>query len=217
MTYLLLGEDNPAKDKNIRAIKDKTLKSTDSQNLDYESLHAPKVDSDILKQALIALPAVSEKRCLLIRSADKLNPKNKKIVEEFVQSKATHLVLILETDESEPKNSFFKAIIPFVKVLRFQSSVKENVFDMTNAMTNRTLVKALKILDGLMKEGNHPLKIMGGLVWYWGKSKNRISEERFQKGLKALQEADLNIKRSRLKPEYTLEVLVVKLSSLIAC
>jgi hypothetical protein len=37
---------------------------------------------------------------------------------------------------------------------------------------------------------------------------------KFEKGLLALGEADLNIKRSRLKPEQALELLVVKLCAL---
>ena len=60
------------------------------------------------------------------------------------------------------------------------------------------------------------LQLMGGLVWFWGKLKQRISAEKFKKGLLHLQEADLNIKRSRIKAEYALEVLVVKLCLLIA-
>ena len=84
-------------------------------------------------------------------------------------------------------------------------------------MTARNPVEALKILGNLLVEENHPLQIMGGLIWFWGKSRTRLSADQFKKGLMCLQEADLNIKRSRLKPEHTLEVLVVKLSSLIAC
>ena len=51
---------------------------------------------------------------------------------------------------------------------------------------------------------------MGGLVWSWGKARSFARRENFQKGLVALQEADLNIKRSRLAPQQALEVLVVK-------
>jgi len=126
--------------------------------------------------------------------------------------------LILDSDEASPKNSFLKNISSFAKVMRFGSdAVKMNVFDMTRRMENRDSPGALKILEKLMSGGDHPLQIIGGLIWFWGKSKNRLSGDQFKKGLLVLQEADLNIKRSRIKPEYAVEIAVTKLSSLIAC
>ncbi len=61
----------------------------------------------------------------------------------------------------------------------------------------------------------HPLQIMGALVWYWGKEGKACGKERFERGLKALEEADLNIKRSRLEPQYAVEKLVVELGLLL--
>ena len=43
----------------------------------------------------------------------------------------------------------------------------------------------------------------------------RYGKERFERGLKALEEADLNIKRSRLEPRYAVEKLVVELGLLL--
>ena len=57
---------------------------------------------------------------------------------------------------------------------------------------------------------------MGALVWYWGKEGKACGKERFERGLKALEEADLNIKRSRLDPQYAVEKLVVELG-LLTC
>ena len=74
----------------------------------------------------------------------------------------------------------------------------------------------LKILNDVLDHGDHPLQILGALVWFWGKNKPRVNPERFQRGLNELQEADWNIKRSRLRPEHTLEILIVKLCSLVA-
>ncbi|MBZ0166329.1 MAG: hypothetical protein K8I00_05930, partial [Candidatus Omnitrophica bacterium] len=68
-----------------------------------------------------------------------------------------------------------------------------------------------KLLAVLLRDGTHPLQIMGGLVWIWGRLKNRISADNFQQGLRELQAADLNIKRSRLHPEHAVEILVTKL------
>jgi len=218
MIYLFLGEDRTAKEQEIAEVKTKYLTSNDALKLDYESLQGSKVDSSVLKKALIALPAISQKRFILIRAVEKLNTQNKKIILDFVQFENEHAVLVLDSDELSPKNSFFNKISAIAKVMRFgQGAAKKNVFDMTKAMESRDSIGALKILELLMSEGDHPLQIMGGLVWFWGKSKRRLSADKFKKGLLVLQEADLNIKRSRLKPEYAVEMAVTKLSLLIAC
>ena len=87
---------------------------------------------------------------------------------------------------------------------------------MTHVMS-RSPKDALKILGDIFSSGTHPLQVLGGLVWFWGKTKNRLSSQNFNLGLRELQQTDLNIKRSRLKAEYVLEVLVVKLCSLLTC
>jgi len=218
MIYLLLGEDRSAKDQKIDEVKAKHLPSHDAVKLDYEILHGVKLDPAALKKSLIALPAVAKKRFVLIRSAEKLNTQNKKIVLNFIQEENSHVVLMLDSDEDSPKNTFFGKVTSAAKVMRCgRKTAKRNVFDMTRAMEGRNPSGALKILHDLLGRGDHPLQIMGGLVWFWGKSKNRLSADGFKKGLLVLQEADLNIKRSRLKPEQAVEIAVTKLSSLIAC
>ena len=218
MIYLFLGEDGEAKEQKIAEIKKTCLPSDDALKLDYELLHGSKLDPAVLKKALIALPAISKRRLILIRSVEKLNTQNKKIILDFLQGENQHAVLILDLDEALPKNNFFRKMTDDAEAMCFgRGTAKGNVFDMTRAMERRNPSGALKILNQLLNGGDHPLQIMGGLVWFWGKSKNRLSRDQFKKGLLVLQEADLNIKRSRLKPEYAVEIAVTKLSSLISC
>lgn len=211
MIYLLLGEDSPAKDQKIADLKRKFLSSAEALEFDYEVLDGDKLEPSTLKKALLALPAVAKKRLIVIRTAHKLNAQNKKLVLELAQSKTDHAVLILDFPQFDHKDHFTAALNPMAQTIPFQQAGKYNVFDMTRAISARHPVEAIQILSVLLSEGNHPLQIMGGLVWFWGKSKDRLSVEGFKKGLLALQEADGNIKRSRLKPEYALEVAVTKL------
>jgi DNA polymerase III delta subunit len=90
------------------------------------------------------------------------------------------------------------------------------VFDMTKLIAAGRPKDALKMLSDFYSEGVHPLQIMGGLVWFWGKEGRLLQKEKFERGLKALEEADLNIKRSRLDPEYAVEKLVVELTGLLS-
>jgi len=217
MIYILLGEDRPAKEKKINELKGQHLTSSTAFQLDFDSLHATKLNPAELKKTLMALPAVARHRVVLIRTFEKLTPQNSDIVLDFIRQGDRHIILVLDSDESSVKGSLVKKIGDAAEVIRFGQVAKKSVFDMTRAMEQRDTSGALKILYDLLKDGNHPLQLIGGLIWFWGKSKNRLSTEGFKKGLLVLQEADLNIKRSRLKPEQAMELAVTKLSLLIAC
>ncbi|VAX36534.1 hypothetical protein MNBD_UNCLBAC01-79 [hydrothermal vent metagenome] len=211
MIYLLSGEDHFAKEQKIEAIKQSILTTENSRQFDYELLYGNKLNSELLKKTLVALPATATQRVVLIRAVHKLNTHNKELILECVEQEPEHLILILDADEMDARSAFFKKLIAQVKVVRFGQRKKKNVFDMTKVMGAGNMEQTLKILHELMDEGSHPLQLMGGLTWYWGKERNRVSSEKFQHGLRCLQEADLNIKRSRLKPQEAMEVLVVKL------
>lgn len=217
MVYLFFGEDRAAKERKIAEIKKKCLASGDARTLDYECLHAAKLSPAVLKKALLALPAVAQRRLVLIRAVDKLSAHNKNIILDFLRAENPHALLILDSDGADPRNRFFGEVTAAAQVMRFgRGAAKKNVFDVTRAMDRRNLTEALKILDDLIEDGNHPLQLMGGLVWFWGKSKRRVTPDRFKKGLMVLQEADLNIKRSRLRPEHAVEIAVTKLGSLMS-
>ena len=214
MIYLLLGSDGPAKDRKISEIKTKAF-NVNTFEFDYEVLHAHKLDPLDLKRSFLALPAIAEKRLVVLRQIDRLNPRNKELILEFLRQDLSHVDLIFDSEELEASTAFLKELAKSVQVVHFKKEIPSNVFDMTNAMSARRPTQALAILGDLLTGDIHPLQIMGGLVWFWGKSKNRVSVKSFQKGLSVLQDADLNIKRSRVKPEHALEIAVVKLSSLI--
>ncbi len=215
--YLLLGEDSLAKDRKIAELRTKTLRSTEAVKFDYVVLHAAKLDVSEFKKNLFELPAVAAQRFIVLRTLQKLSAQNKKIFLEFMDQDPGHAVVVLDSDETAGKDDFFNQVSARAKVVHFQTRLRQNVFDMTKAMSACNSTQALKILDELLLDENHPLQIMGGLVWFWGKTKQRLSRDTFKKGLLELQEADLNIKRSRLNAEHALEIVVVKLCSLLAC
>jgi len=215
MHYLLLGEDSLAKDQKIAEIKKKYLPTEDALKFDYVILYAKKLEPSELKKTLIALPAISSKRLIVIRSINQFNTHNKDLILNFVQDKMSPAVLVMDTDEEMSTSSFLNKLMPFVKMSSFQKGTKSNVFDMTRKMASRNSKDALKILFHILSDGDHPLQIMGGLVWFWGKQKDRLSQDQYKAGLRFLKEADLNIKRSRLNPEYAMEVVVVKLCNLM--
>lgn len=215
MIYLFLGDDGLAKDRAITAIKQKNLPTEEALQFDYEVLHGNKLDSDDLKKSFITFPGAAKKRLIVLRQVEKLNAHNQELVEAFIREKSEHADLVLDVQAADAESAFLKRIAPLTKMQRFGGSIRQSVFDMTNAIAARNVTEALKILDDILEKGDQPLQILGAMVWFWGKQREKISAERFKKGLLMLQEADINIKRSRVKPEYSLEILVTKLSALI--
>ena len=217
MTYLFLGEDSIAKDAAVAELKAKLLTSPEAFQFDYESLHANKLEPKTLKAALIALPAKAARRMIVIRECHRLSPQNRELLLEFLNEKPGHVDVILDSDELTASDSFAQKLKPLAKVMDSRNETKLNVFDLTKAISAKNPIEALKILTALLTKGEHPLQLMGGLVWFWGRSRDRVSAGQFKKGLLALQEADLNIKRSRLEPNQALELLVVKLCGKEVC
>ena len=217
MIYILTGNDIPTKDQKISEIKAKIFSSRpDAVTFDYEVLDGQRIEPDELKKSLITLPVFSARRLVVIRFSYKLNAHKQKLILEFAQSKQEKTELIMDTDEEGSTNAFYTELGQYAKSFSFSKGVKQNVFDVTNAISARNPIEALQILARLLDDGNHPLQILGGLVWYWGRMRDRVSKDKFFSGLLVLQEADVNIKRSRLKPEHAVEVAVTKLSSLVA-
>lgn len=215
MTFLFLGEGTPAKDQKISELRDKFLSKPQSRQFDYELLHGAKLEPAVLKKALMNLPAIAPKRLIVIRECHKLVPQNQEILVQFLEKSFDHAVLVLDSDDWNMKDSFVKKVRRMVEVVEFSARQEINIFNLSSAIEARREVDALKILDQILESGIHPLQVLGVLVWFWGKSRSRLSKEKFESGLLALQEADLNIKRSRLRPEYSIELLVVKLLNLM--
>lgn len=214
MLHLFIGENNAVKKDQIDRLKTQWLTDPQALRFDYDILYGHKLDPKEFKKSLLALPAILSQRLILIHDAEKLNEHCKTILGDFIKAGSSHAVLILDCDSVSDKDAFWNEVKRHAKVFESRPGAKDNVFDMSRAIGRGRCDEALKTLDALFDAGNHPLQIMGGLVWWWGSEKARMPRERFEKGLRELQCADLNIKRSRLKPEQALEVLVVKLAEL---
>ncbi len=211
--YLLLGQDIQAKDEKIAQIKTSLFSACprDALTFDSDTLHAQGLDSETLKKSLLALPAIAQNRLVLIRTIHKLSQHNKELLREFLEKPYSPTVLILESDEWNGEEPFVKEIRHFVQISQSKTKSLLNVFDLTRAMGMHKTAESLNVLAQLLAQGDYPLQLMGGIVWYWKQLKGKVPAAVFRKGLLALQEADINIKRSRLPAEQALEVLVIKL------
>jgi DNA polymerase III delta subunit len=237
MTYLFIGPDLPKKDAKIAELKAKIFSDPAAMSFDYEVLYAHKLDPDTLKKSLLSLPYMAAKRLVVLRQCERLTRKkeeeqepakedaapsaatnvkdrSREIIFEFLENAPPSTVLVLDFEKFDLKSQLFARLRPLTEVVFFGSDKTIDVWALTRAIGSRNSGDALRILHELLDNNDHPLKIMGGLVWYWGKERDRLSPQRFVQGLSILEEGDLNIKRSRLKPEYAVEKVVVELASL---
>ncbi len=215
MIYLFLGADLPAKDAKISEIKNKFFKdSQEALAFDFDNLDAKELGENTLKQAFLTLPVIAPHRLIVLRQVHKLKSADIQVLINFCQKPAKHCDLILESTESMLKGDL-KDLPLYAKGVVMGKSEGPNAFDMTRLITAHRSGDALKMLNGFYEDNVHPLKIMGALVWYWGKEGKSCGKERFERGLKALEEADLNIKRSRLDAQYAVEKVVVELGILL--
>ncbi|MBF0570558.1 MAG: hypothetical protein HQL12_01680 [Candidatus Omnitrophica bacterium] len=215
MIYLFLGDDLPAKDARITEIKNKFFKnSQEALAFDLDNLDGRALGEDALKQAFLTLPVIAPNRLIILRQIHKLKSADIQVLINFCQKPAKHCDVILESSENTLKGDL-KDIPLYAKSLVCSKPEGPNVFDMTRLITAHRSGDALKMLDGFYRDNVHPLQIMRALVWYWGKQGKLLGKEGFERGLKALEEADLNIKRSRLNPQHAVEKVVVELSLLL--
>ena len=215
MLYLFLGENTPSKDEKILNLKNEYIQSPIAASFDFEVLYAQKLSPEELKKSLVTLPSVSKKRVILIHEIDKLNEHNQGLILEALEESANSRILILESEKAELTGAWGKKITALAKVFAPAFKTKLNAFDMTRAISTRNPAQALDTLSQLFEAGDHPLQVMGALVWFWGKERSRLSGEGYKKGLQVLQEADMNIKRSKIGSEEALEVAIVKLTQLV--
>ena len=214
MIYLLLGDDLSAKDNRINEIKNKLFQNLhEALSFDLDNLEAKELKEDALKQAFLTLPVIAPHRLIILRQIHKLKSADIQVLLKYCQKPSSHCDLILESSESTLKGDL-KDLPLYAKGVVMAKPEGPNVFDMTRMITSQRSADALKMLDGFYRANVQPLQIMGALVWYWGKEGKALGRERFERGLKALEEADLNIKRSRLEPQYAVEKLVVELGLL---
>jgi DNA polymerase III delta subunit len=211
MIYLLVGQDHLAKEQKIAEIKIKALPSKESLSFDYQVLHGYKLDNEALKKALMALPVVGHARVILFRQTDELTAAQKTIIVNAYAGSEKNLILIFEAEGLDDKDVLYKKFGQAMKVFSFSPKSYHNVFDLMRVILMSRKAEALELLDELLKAGDHPLQIVGGMLWAWRNAKNKMAAVKFKKGLTAFEQADFYIKRSQLKGEHALEVLVVKL------
>jgi DNA polymerase III delta subunit len=216
LVYLFLGQDIVTPDGLSR--KDTTLKKIKEDlalglladfNLDF--LYARGLKLEVLQERILSLPVKSKKRMLVIREAQNLEEDIKKFILEYVKKPFSSLILVLDVEQQDQKDTFVKNIYNYVQVFRFREQTRLDVFTLGRFIELKKPESALRILNQLLEKGEKPEWILNGLRYSLGR--NIAYPQETRKRLKLMLNCDIDIKMGRLKPVFALEKLVVSLSS----
>ena len=212
MVYLFIGQDPPAKDIALKRLKEEFLpRKLEEFNLDV--LYAEKLTLKDLQERLSAIPVKSHGRIILIRNAQELPKGLDDFICEWAGRQIKNIILVLDIEEEGKKAQFIRNAGRGAKVIRFKAeAVPPNTFNLSRQIEARHAANALKILSRLIKEGERPERILGGLRY--SLEGGTVNSAGIRHRLKLLLNCDIEIKTGKLKPVFALEKLVVNLCAL---
>jgi len=211
LVYLFTGEDTLSKDTRIRKLRDYFL-PRDSAVFNLDNFYGKDLDLHSLQKSLLCLPVNAKKRMVVIRQADFLKQPLKDFLLQYVRKPSEGIVLVLDVRRYDLKDDFTKGLLRYASVLRFREEATTDSFALARCIEQRKAEQALKVLKVLLKNGERPERILGGLRYGLLKSSSGSAQE--QKKLKLFLECDLEIKTGRLKSAWALERFVIGLCGL---
>ncbi|MBU1726099.1 MAG: hypothetical protein KJ880_00485 [Candidatus Omnitrophica bacterium] len=208
MVYLFLGQDSPAKDIQLKKIRQEFL-ARGTEQFNTDTLYSKELNLKGLQEKLLCLPANNAKRIVVIKSAENLKEELRQFILGFVKKPYKEIVLVLDIGDYQKRDGFVNQVQRHAKVFRFKEAIRVDAFTLSRWIALKKADYALKVLNQLLKEGERPERILGGLRYAW--EKESASPLETKKRLKLLLNCDIEIKTGRLKPAFALEKLVISL------
>ncbi|MCK9604590.1 MAG: hypothetical protein M0R66_09555 [Candidatus Omnitrophica bacterium] len=215
--YLFLGQDIitsdglSQKDATLKKIKEQLGFST-VEDFNCDSLYARGLQLKDLQERILSYPVKAKKRMIVLREAQDLKEEIKKFIFNYVKKPLSSVIMVLDVEHQEPRDTFPKNIYNYAQVLRFREEARLDVFTLSRSVESKRPEYALKILSQLLEKGEKPEWILNGLRYALGRNIAHPLETR--KRLKLLLNCDVAIKTGKLKPVFALERLILSLCSL---
>jgi len=210
MVYLFIGEDCPAKDIQLKRLKEDFL-TTGTEEFNFDRLYAEDLALKDLQEKLFYLPLKSSKRIVVIKQAQNFKEDLKEFIIKFSKKPSQQIILVLDIDKPLKAAEFINPLYKYAKVFRFQETRLPDAFNLNRQILLKRPDYALRILNQLLKNGERPERILGGLRYTW--EKDAAAPLEMRKKLRFLLACDIDIKTGRLKPHLALEKLVINLCS----
>ena len=202
MVYLLIGQDIQAKENQLKKIKQESL-PPELQDFNLDTLYAKEVTLKDIQERLLAIPLKSAKRIIVIKNAHSLDQESRDFLLTYSKKPQKQLVLVFDFEQYDYKDEFIRGITAQASVLRFKEQVFPDAFVLNRQIELRKTDSALSVLNQLLKNGEAPERILGGLRYAW--EKQGIGALAAKRKLKLLLNCEIEIKTGSLKPAYALE------------
>jgi DNA polymerase III delta subunit len=212
MVYLLIGQEILAKEIQLKKIKQEFL-PPQLQDFNLDTLYAQEIGLKDIQERFLAIPLKSAKRIIVIKDAHLLDEGCRDFILGFSRKPQKELVLVLDFAQYDYQDEFIKGLALHGRILRFKEIVNPDTFMLNRQIELKKTDTALRLLDQLLKNGEAPERILGGLRYAW--EKQDIQSVAARRKLKFLLGCDLEIKTGRLKPAFALEKLVISLCGFI--
>jgi DNA polymerase III delta subunit len=211
MLYLFVGQDSLSKDLQFKKLKEQLLpKKREDFNLDV--LYSRELNLKELQEKLLCFPFEAKCRIVLLRDAQALKEENRDFLLGYARAEHPETVLVLDFERFDRKDVFQGEIQRYAKVFRFKETVKPDAFALSRYILSKNPAGALRLLSQLLKDGERPERILGGLRYAWERDISSLPE--MKKKLKSLLNCDIEIKTGKLKPVLALEKMVISLCGL---
>lgn len=214
MIYLFIGEDIidqdgiSKKDVLLKKIKDRFL-AKGVEDFNQDLLYAQELNLKDLQKMLLCLPFKSSKRIVVIKDAQNLKDDIKEFILKYVKNPQAKIVLVLDISRYLPQDTFVRSIQKHGQVFRFKEPIHLDTFTLSRLIDSKKTSYALQTLNQLLRNGEKPERILGGLRYSW---ENRVASPlQTRKKLKILLNCDIDIKTGRLRSDFALERCVISL------
>jgi DNA polymerase III delta subunit len=208
MVYIFIGQDNPAKEAQLKKIKQEYL-AKDLEQFNLDVIYAREAKLKAIQEVFLNLPVKAGKRVVLIKDAAALAKDCQEFIRRYLSAESAQIVLVMEFEHFDRKDDFLNSVLAHGKVMRFKEVAQDDTFSLLRQIESGQIAPALGILTRLLKDGERPERILGGLRYSWEKQSGVSAQNK--RRLLALLHCDIDIKKGRLKPAFALEKLVIDL------
>jgi len=208
--YLFIGQDSLSKDIRLKKLKEEFL-DPHTQYFNLDVLYARELNLKDLQERLLCLPFRAKKRVVIIKDSQNLKKDIKEFIIKYVKKTQAKIILVLDINKYLPQDEFIRQMSRYSEVCRFKEDVRLDTFTLGRAIDFKKSSYALSVLNQLLRNGEKPERILGGLRYSW---ENSIADVfQIKKKLRLLLGCDIDIKTGRLRSDFVLERLVVSLCS----
>ena len=209
--YLFLGEDVFSKDAELKKIKNRFIPQGNIRDFNLDVLYSKGLTLKKLQEMLLCLPVGSQRRMVVIKEAECLKEDIQEFILKYAKKPLAEVILILDVTrrDKQDKGGFIDSLVKYAQVYRFKETSHPDAFQLAHQIDLKNADYALRILAQLLKEGERPERILGGLRYAW--EKNSISPLELKRRIRFLLNCDADIKTGRMKPAFAMERLIASL------